>query len=524
MANRKPIPHINVPIMQANGSMELAWYLYLQFLAEGGNDGETTVSVKVNSTETTAPGTNAEVVNVGDDVDVRLDFKIPRGQQGLQGEQGQQGPAATITVGTTTTLPAGSSATVTNVGTASEAVFNFGIPKGDPGQTPTVGNGTITITQGGVTKGTFTTNQDNNTTIDVDASSGSSYHPDLFDWKWADHICNDVQWLRADTFSWQAGSKYESAYQHLADDFTNGTRTLVPEGAGIWCYIAPDGHRIVDASDTTQVQNVIDLYNTTGVAWYYIIDTVNQRFKLPRSNHNKYAETLGVVGNGISLGLNNGTQNFGLTGTSISGDASAVGKNLNAYGTNTGTSLGATTNVTNSKTFGLTTDPDNSGIIALQDQDTDQYKYLYFYVGSFTQTALENTAGLNAELFNEKADLNLANVLANIDFVVERQEPTAQNNYTWYRKYRSGWVEQGGHNHAIEADRTGKDNYINLPVTMANTNYTSSVVLFGNFDVSIGIEPQGRLATTRLCISALYTATNDTRYTAVDWQVSGMAA
>ena len=39
----------------------------------------------------------------------------------------------TITVGTTTTLPAGSSATVTNSGTATDPVFNFGIPKGDKG-------------------------------------------------------------------------------------------------------------------------------------------------------------------------------------------------------------------------------------------------------------------------------------------------------------------------------------------------------------------------------------------------------
>lgn len=43
---------------------------------------------------------------------------------------------------------------------------------------PTVGNGTITITQGGVTKGTFTTNQSGNTTIDVDAGGGSADFPD----------------------------------------------------------------------------------------------------------------------------------------------------------------------------------------------------------------------------------------------------------------------------------------------------------------------------------------------------------
>lgn len=40
----------------------------------------------------------------------------------------------TITVGTTTTLSPGSSATVTNVGTATDPIFNFGIPKGDPGE------------------------------------------------------------------------------------------------------------------------------------------------------------------------------------------------------------------------------------------------------------------------------------------------------------------------------------------------------------------------------------------------------
>lgn len=31
-----------------------------------------------------------------------------------------------------------------------------------------------------------------------------------------------------------------------------------------------------------------------------------------------------------------------------------------------------------------------------------------------------------------------------IDYVVAWQTPTADNNYTWYRKYASGWVEQGG--------------------------------------------------------------------------------
>ena len=33
---------------------------------------------------------------------------------------------------------------------------------------------------------------------------------------------------------------------------------------------------------------------------------------------------------------------------------------------------------------------------------------------------------------------------ASADYVIETQLPTAENDYTWYRKYKSGWVEQGG--------------------------------------------------------------------------------
>lgn len=56
------------------------------------------------------------------------------------GKPGKTGKAATIQVGSTTTLPAGSTATVENTGTDSDAEFNFGIPqgaKGDPGDPAT---------------------------------------------------------------------------------------------------------------------------------------------------------------------------------------------------------------------------------------------------------------------------------------------------------------------------------------------------------------------------------------------------
>ena len=74
--------------------------------------------------------TNAEVTDDSANDTTIVDCK---------GEKGDPGQAATITVGTTTTLPAGSSATVTNSGTTSAAVFNFSIPKGADGTDGTDG-------------------------------------------------------------------------------------------------------------------------------------------------------------------------------------------------------------------------------------------------------------------------------------------------------------------------------------------------------------------------------------------------
>ena len=63
----------------------------------------------------------------------------PRGEKGEKGDpgsigpQGEPGNAATVYVGSTTTLPVGQDATVENVGTQYNAVLNFGIPQGPRG-------------------------------------------------------------------------------------------------------------------------------------------------------------------------------------------------------------------------------------------------------------------------------------------------------------------------------------------------------------------------------------------------------
>lgn len=166
---------------------------------EKGDPGET-ASIAAGQAYSVPTTSSPSVINTGTSTNAVFDFYIPKGEtgatgaQGPQGEQGIQGPegpkgdtgsegpqgprgpqgpkgdtgpqgvqgpvgpagpqgergiSATITVGSTTTLPSGSSATVTNVGSSSAARFNFGIPKGDTGDTGPAGrDGAIQYTAG----------------------------------------------------------------------------------------------------------------------------------------------------------------------------------------------------------------------------------------------------------------------------------------------------------------------------------------------------------------------------------------
>ena len=57
----------------------------------------------------------------------------PQGEAGPQGEKGADGKSATITIGTVITVSPETPASVINAGTATDAVFDFQIPKGENG-------------------------------------------------------------------------------------------------------------------------------------------------------------------------------------------------------------------------------------------------------------------------------------------------------------------------------------------------------------------------------------------------------
>ena len=59
-----------------------------------------------------------------------------------------------------------------------------------------------------------------------------------------------------------------------------------------------------------------------------------------------------------------------------------------------------------------------------------------------------------------------------IPVLVDIQRPTADNNYTWYRLYSDGWVEQGGVTPSIAWNTQGDTETITLPITMQDIEYS----------------------------------------------------
>lgn len=225
----------------------------------------------------------------------------------------------------------------------------------------------------------------------------------LFDFKWSDHLVNQQEWLRADTFTWHNGTVYQNAYQHLVEEWNevgDNPETEIINGVQIWYRLAPDGHKICAAN---QEASVGQIFLDTGVAWYYILDTENQRFKLPRTEFG-FVGVRGNVGDYVEAGLPDIYGNVGIN----DGQPDNVLFKSNGY---QGTWPYGSSATNRPKIQFKASDYNSIYGNSTTVQPPATQMYLYFYVGEFTQTATYNTAGLNSELFNSKADLSMFQVV-----------------------------------------------------------------------------------------------------------------
>lgn len=342
-------------------------------------------------------------------------------------------------------------ATINSGGTAADiALARSAVQPAD------VGNGTITITQGGETKGSFTTNQGGNTTIDIDAGGGGSglNIGDIFMTMRNDNELNGA--VECD------GATYNTT------DFTGTESIGALLEAGKLDYVSLSAY-----STAISTKGWCDKIGWNG--------TGNIQFRVPTLNAYIWQKLqLGIKG---SIGSGSGGTYFVATQSSFTQYTHPDTGGYSVSVSNNQTIPGASVDITS--------------------EDFSQQRCMIQLATGATDQALETCTGVLADV----ADLKDHRVIA-------FQAPTAGNNYTWYRKYADGWVEQGG----ICGNGTQT---IVLPVEMADTNYKPMLAITMSTDNA----PQYSPAVNSTSVSTTgFKATFGGSPNGGSWQVSGMAA
>lgn len=218
------------------------------------------------------------------------------------------------------------------------------------------------------------------------------------------------------------------------------------------------------------------------------INTSDETFRLPLKNGTEGMFGGGaVVGNGMSLGLTNGSQTAGLTSLAYHAGITDRGTLIGVttgYGLNIGQSVAGSAGFNGIVTAGITTDPEKSDLVVANAGVVPDGWALYYYVGATVQNANLIDAGRMQE--------QITNINASSrGYLVE----SYVNGRSWYRVYSDGWCEQGGQITVTEAAtnitllKSYKDNNYNAVGCQANTNtagyHTINVAAYSATQVQI---------------------------------------
>lgn len=150
-------------------------------------------------------------------------------------------------------------------------------------------------------------------------------------------------------------------------------------------YENENGHIFYDIANKAAID---EIYNNTGTAWYYGVDTANERIFLPR---NKWFAIIGcsdapVIGNDHALTFVDGSGVEQSMMKDCGDNKYALAKSPTVGSVGTG---GARWTANTGGILGLTTDPDKSGLTADLSNalKPDTNKYLYMVVGNTEVTS-----------------------------------------------------------------------------------------------------------------------------------------
>jgi hypothetical protein len=164
----------------------------------------------------------------------------------------------------------------------------------------------------------------------------------------------------------------ESDFEHYAAGDRYGTRianksTATGKSVNVDLYQTTAGKSVLDLSkpDTILAPQLLDIIFPIGSYYLSEEDSCPLADWMDGCQWEKVGTSLvsgaeaAVVGNGMTLGLMQGNTTFGTTIES----GSRIATSTSAYGTDSGSNI-SYNNIESNKTFGVTTDPEKSGIVA----------------------------------------------------------------------------------------------------------------------------------------------------------------
>lgn len=215
--------------------------------------------------------------------------------------------------------------------------------------------------------------------INDDLIKNGIYKFNLFDTKITDCILDSNEmtgWALQGTYV--SKEVYPDFYSVCLAQKEASEQTEVTLGeSALTMFVNSNGHQFYNIVDKSIVDT---FYETFGIADFYGIDQENERIFLPRNKYFAVTGEVPVAGNGMTLGITNGTTNYGLyaAGVGSDGNSGAIRATSNTYGTSVGSSGSGM--CTLNKSYGITTDPTKSGIEA--KLTPNENKYLYYCVGN----------------------------------------------------------------------------------------------------------------------------------------------
>ena len=256
--------------------------------------------------------------------------------------------------------------------------------------------------------------------------------------------------------------------------------------------------------------------STYGVCGKFVYDSVNNTVRLPKYSNKIYTGggTAPVKGNGMTLGLTDGTNYFGISGWD--GNSGDISKDPDHYGTNL--PFTRTGGNKSNKGLGVTTDASKSGIIAdLSNITTALEGYYYIVIATSVKTQIEVDIDEVMTDLNGKADVDLSNVSNTSGF--RKLVKLYKNGASWYKVFREYdpstgnliglWCEQGG-------SASAGANNIALLKQFGDTNYTILLTAGRPSNFGGDYTPQYYNKTT-----AGFVAYFDSESTSNNWEAKG---